>query len=232
MRGASRRARRGLLAPSRGRRPHGRLQRRRSLSDLRSYADLQIRCFDPNPIRSARFISGSETCPTLPTSWPGAAPRCSAPAASRSSWRIPNARAPPSSSGRPCPTPGRPGPHSRSSTAARTYPWCIACAGSGRALECRSSTWPRWSASRRPTRPGSGWRTAPRASACPAPSRHGSTSSSPGIAALLRAARRAFPAGTFDMGHANWMRRTDGTLVLTDPLSWRARVGPVTYIEI
>ena len=54
----------------------------------------------------------------------------------------------------------------------------------------------------------------------------------PGIAALLRAARRAFPAGTFDMGHANWMRRTDGTLVLTDPLSWRARVGPVTHIEI
>ena len=54
----------------------------------------------------------------------------------------------------------------------------------------------------------------------------------PAIAALLRAARRAFPAGTFDMGHANWMRRPDGTLVLQDPLSWRARVGPVTHIEI
>ena len=54
----------------------------------------------------------------------------------------------------------------------------------------------------------------------------------PAIAALLRAARRAFPAGTFDMGHANWMARLDGTLVLQDPLSWRARVGPVTHIEI
>ncbi len=54
----------------------------------------------------------------------------------------------------------------------------------------------------------------------------------PAIAALLRAARRAFPAGTFDMGHANWMQRPDGTLVLQDPLSWRARVGPVTHIEI
>ncbi len=54
----------------------------------------------------------------------------------------------------------------------------------------------------------------------------------PTIAALLRAARRAFPAGTFDMGHANWMARADGTLVLQDPLSWRARVGPVTHIEI
>ena len=54
----------------------------------------------------------------------------------------------------------------------------------------------------------------------------------PGLAALLRAARCAFPGGTFDMGVANWMRRADGTLVLTDPLSWRARVGPVTHIEI
>ena len=54
----------------------------------------------------------------------------------------------------------------------------------------------------------------------------------PGIAALLRAARRAFPAGTFDMGPDNWMERDDGTLVLTDPLSWRARVGPTTNIEI
>ena len=54
----------------------------------------------------------------------------------------------------------------------------------------------------------------------------------PPIAAMLRAARRAFPAGTFDMGVANWMARPDGTLVLTDPLSWRARVGPITHIEI
>ena len=54
----------------------------------------------------------------------------------------------------------------------------------------------------------------------------------PAIAALLRAARRAFPAGTFDMGPDNWMARADGTVVLNDPLSWRARVGLVTHIEI
>lgn len=54
----------------------------------------------------------------------------------------------------------------------------------------------------------------------------------PSIATLLRDARRAFPAGTFDMGHHNWMARADGTIVLQDPLSWRARVGPVTHIEI
>ena len=54
----------------------------------------------------------------------------------------------------------------------------------------------------------------------------------PAISALLRSARAAFPAGTFDMGIANWMARADGTLVLTDPLSWRARVGPTTHIEI
>ncbi len=54
----------------------------------------------------------------------------------------------------------------------------------------------------------------------------------PAVATLLRAARRAFPAGTFDMGPDNWMARPDGTLVLQDPLSWRARVGPVTHIAI
>ncbi len=54
----------------------------------------------------------------------------------------------------------------------------------------------------------------------------------PAVAELLIAARAAFPAGTFDMGPANWLRRPDNTLVLNDPLSWRARVGPTTHLEI
>lgn len=54
----------------------------------------------------------------------------------------------------------------------------------------------------------------------------------PAIAALLRQARAAFPAGTFDMGVRNWMvRPSTGDLVLTDPLSWRARVGSTDLIE-
>ncbi len=54
----------------------------------------------------------------------------------------------------------------------------------------------------------------------------------PGIACLLRDARKAFPAGGFDMGQANWLIRADGTLVLNDPLSWRARAGPTTHIAL
>ena len=41
----------------------------------------------------------------------------------------------------------------------------------------------------------------------------------PGVAALLRAAAQAFPAGRWDMGGPNWLERDDGTLVLNDPLS-------------
>ena len=43
--------------------------------------------------------------------------------------------------------------------------------------------------------------------------------SHPSVAALLRAAAAAFPAGRWDMGGPNWLERQDGTLVLNDPLS-------------
>lgn len=41
----------------------------------------------------------------------------------------------------------------------------------------------------------------------------------PSVAALLRAAARAFPNARWDAAPSNWMARPDGTLVLNDPLS-------------